>query len=124
MAEQGVVLKDESDIALLHRQSERVLAVEGHKPVGRLVEAREDAQERRLAGAGRTEQCQEFTRANVEGDILDGEAVAVALHDMFHLHIDGLVPFRGRWGEPIAFAVQRMGLVDSHVCSLLAVKRS
>jgi hypothetical protein len=32
VAEQGVVLKDQPDIALLHGQSERVLAVEGHPP--------------------------------------------------------------------------------------------
>ena len=69
MAEQGIVLKDEADIALLHGQPERVLAVEGHPPVGRLVEAGQDAQQRRLAGAGRTKQRQQLAGANVERDI-------------------------------------------------------
>ena len=49
MAEERVVLKHQPDISLLHRQLQRVLAVEQHAAEGRNVEAGENPEERRLA---------------------------------------------------------------------------
>ena len=51
MPEQRIVLEDETDIARLHRQMKRILSVKGHAAGSRLVEAGQDAQQRRLAGA-------------------------------------------------------------------------
>ena len=51
MPEQRIVLEDEPDIARLHRQMKRILAVEGHAAGGRLVESGQDAKQRRLARA-------------------------------------------------------------------------
>jgi hypothetical protein len=66
VAEERVVLEDEADVALLHRQRQGVLAAEHHAARGREIEAGEDAQQRRLAGAGRPEQRHQFAGLDVE----------------------------------------------------------
>ena len=60
VAEQRVVLEHEADIALLHGELQRVLAVEQHAAGGRHVEAGEDPEQRRLARARRPEQRHEL----------------------------------------------------------------
>ena len=49
MAEERVVLEHQTDIALLHGQLQRVLAVEQHAAEGRNVEAGENPEQRCLA---------------------------------------------------------------------------
>jgi hypothetical protein len=49
VAEQRVVLKHQPDIALLHGEPQRILAVEQHAPGGRDVEACENPEQRGLA---------------------------------------------------------------------------
>ena len=62
MTEERVALEHEPDIPLLHGELERVVAVEQDASGGRHVEAGEDAEQRRLAGAGRAEQRHELAR--------------------------------------------------------------
>ena len=63
VAEEGVVLEDEADVALLDGEAEGILAAEEDAAGGREIETGENAQERRLAGARRTEQRHQFARA-------------------------------------------------------------
>ena len=81
VAEQRVALEHEADIALLHGELERVLAVEQHAAGGRHVEAGEDAEQRRLAGAGRAEQGDELARADVERYAMQSRASCRSPHD-------------------------------------------
>lgn len=53
MAEQGVVLEHEADIAFADRARQSVGAIEEHLAFVGPFETRDDAKQRRLAGAGR-----------------------------------------------------------------------
>ena len=77
--------------------------------------------QRRLAGAGRTKQRQQLAWANVERDIANGEALAVALHHILDLHLDRLLPFRGL---PRGSAVLRcVRVVERHLVSPQFMRR-
>ena len=62
VAEQRVLLEDETDIALADAARQCVLAVETHLALVGPVQAGDDAQQRGLAGSGRTEQRNKFAR--------------------------------------------------------------
>ena len=59
-----------------------VLAVEHDAAGGRLVEAGEHAQQRRLAAAGGTEQREELALVDDQRQIVDGDEVAEPLGDV------------------------------------------
>ena len=63
---QRIVLKNHAHMAVLHRKIGRILAVEEDPAAIGRIEARDDAQQRRLAGARGSEQRDEFARLNVE----------------------------------------------------------
>jgi len=69
MLEQRVVLEHEADPPLLHGKARRVQRVKEHGAAMGRVEAGDDAQQRRLARARRTEQRDELARRNVERDV-------------------------------------------------------
>src|SRR5206468_6687842 len=56
LPEERVVLEDEADVPLADRDVGHVLAGIAHRAGVRRLEAGDDAEERRLAGAGRTEE--------------------------------------------------------------------
>ena len=71
--EQGVVLEDRVDVALVRREPRHVLALELDQARGRLLEAADHPQGRRLAAAGRAEEGEEFAVEHLEVDVVDGE---------------------------------------------------
>ncbi len=83
--EQRIILEHEADAAPAHRHGERIAAIEQHAPAARLLEPGNDAQQRRLAGAGRPEQRDQFARLDVERDVGErgGAGGAEALADGF-----------------------------------------
>ena len=77
--ERGVVLEHEPDVALLRRQVGRLDALDADRAVVGRVQASDDAQQRGLAAAARSEQCGQLTGGDREGDALQGDEVAEAL---------------------------------------------
>src|SRR5437764_719047 len=94
MREQRVVLENEADVALVCRQIGHVLAVEPDAAGVGLLEARDRAERRRLAAAGRTQHRQEFARPHIEPHLarridLAFHAMDIALGDVVDLERDG-----------------------------------
>src|SRR5262249_24416057 len=66
-----IVLEHETDLPLLEAERQRVAVIEQHVTgIGKL-EAGKNVQQRRLAGAGRAEQAEEFALANLEIDAVE-----------------------------------------------------
>ena len=79
--ERGVVLEDEADAALLRRDPGRVLAEDHDLALVRLLESRDDAEQRGLAASARAEERGQRARFDVERHVFErGEAVE-ALRD-------------------------------------------
>ncbi len=76
------MLEHEADIALADAVRQRILAVELHLAFVRPLEARDDAQQRRLARTGRTEQRDQFAGADIELDLVERGEIAEALGDV------------------------------------------
>src|SRR3569832_1060313 len=72
MAEQRVVLEHEADLALARMFVSSVLAVKCDGAAVGQLHARDDAQQRRLAAAGRTEQRHQLSGGDVEADVVEG----------------------------------------------------
>lgn len=79
--EQGVILKDETDVPLLDRESVDGFAVDDDLPGGGHFQAGNHPQHRGLAAAARPEQSHQLAFANGEGDIVNGRDVAELLRD-------------------------------------------
>ena len=92
--EEGIVLEDGIDVPVEGRDAGHVSAVEANVTLGRLLEARDHAQGRRLPRPGRAEHAEEFAVGDVEIDAVDGDHLAEALHDAFEP--DGRVRALGR----------------------------
>jgi hypothetical protein len=82
-----VALEHHRDVAVARREQRRVGAVEVHEPVGRGLEARNDAQRRRLARTGRPEQREELPRPDLQVDVAQHVRVAERLADTGQLHL-------------------------------------
>ena len=76
--EEGVVLEDDADIALVGRQMVDAGAVDQHAAAGLADEARDDAQQGGLAAAGGAEQGHDLARLDGERHAVDGDGRAVA----------------------------------------------
>ena len=87
MPEQRVALEHETDIPLLHRELQRVFAVEQHAAGRRSIEAGENAEQCGLAGAGRTEQGHKLARLNVEGNAMQGRRYPVGPDHVLDRHL-------------------------------------
>ena len=84
--EERVFLEHGVDLALVGRDVHDILAVEEDLALGGLQEAAEDAQQRRLAAAGGTEQGDELIFVNVQADALEDDLpVLKALDDILEL---------------------------------------
>ena len=76
--EEGVVLEDDADVALVGRQMVDAGAVDQHAAAGLADEAGDDAQKSGLAAAGGTEQGHDLARLDGERHAVDGDGRAVA----------------------------------------------
>ena len=86
MREERVFLEHGVDLALVGRDVHDILAVEEDLALGGLQEAAEDAQQRRLAAAGGTEQRDELVFVNIQADALEDDLpVLKALDDILEL---------------------------------------
>ena len=84
--EERVFLEYGVDLALVGRDVHDVLAVKEDLALGGLQEAAEDAQQRRFAAAGGTEQGDELIFVNVQADALEDDLpVLKALDDILEL---------------------------------------
>jgi hypothetical protein len=77
MGEQRVVLEHHPDVARLRRQVVDLLPPERHRAGVRRFEARDDAQDRRLARPGRAEQREPLARPDRQVDAVDRPHLAV-----------------------------------------------
>src|SRR5262249_55318406 len=79
MPEERVVLEDEADVPLAHRRVGHVLVgvADGARVGG--LEPGDDAEERRLAGAGRAEEREQRAARDLERHIVEGHEVPEAL---------------------------------------------
>lgn len=114
MREERVFLEYGVDLALVGRDVHDVLAVEEDLALGGLQEAAEDAQQRRLATAGGTEQGDELIFVNVQADALEDDLpVLKALDDILELDqffCSGMVPI----SFPYIDRSQNRGGVETH----------
>ena len=72
MPEERITLENETDAPLLHRRLRHVLAVQDHAARVRLLEPRDEPQDRRLAGAGGAQDRRDRARGRGERDARDG----------------------------------------------------
>ena len=85
--EEGVVLEDRVDVALVGRDAGDRLAGEQDLALGRLLEAGDHPQRRRLAAARRPEQAVERAAGDAQRHPVHGRHVAEALRDLEDLDI-------------------------------------
>jgi hypothetical protein len=93
------MLENEADVALLHGLLRRILVAEEDRASGRAFEPGDQPQQRGLAGAGRAEERDQFTRPDVEGNVFErgkaAEFLANVLDADFHGGLDLSVPAAG-----------------------------
>ncbi|MCY1353754.1 hypothetical protein D9M68_483180 [compost metagenome] len=87
VAEQGVVLEDEADVALLHRLLRGVLVTEEDRAAGRAFEPGDEAKQCRLAGAGGAKQRDQLAGADIERDVVERREAAEFLADVVNAHV-------------------------------------
>jgi hypothetical protein len=85
-----IALKHHRHVAVARFGVSHVDAIEEHPPLGRLVETRDDAQRRRLAGTRWPKQGKELARLDLEIDAVQRRNGAVSLDDILEHHLAGL----------------------------------
>ena len=95
--EQRVVLEDGVDAAPVRRDAGDRPAGEEDLALGRLLEASDHAERRRLAAARRPEQARERTARDPERHRVDGDDLAEPLRDLEQLDIRGALGQPGGW---------------------------
>ena len=85
--EQGVVLEDRVDVALVRRDAGDRPAGQEDLALGRLLEAGDHPEGRRLAAAGRAEEARERRRRDRQVHPVDRDDVAEPLRDADHLDV-------------------------------------
>ena len=83
MREQRIFLEYGVDLALVRRQAGDVLPVKDNLSVIGIEKARDDAQQRGLAAAGRAEQCDKFIFIDVQRDAVEHALAVEFLDDIF-----------------------------------------
>ena len=84
VGKQRVILKHQADVPLIRRLGGDVLAADLDRSGGRSLEARDDAEQRRLAAAARADERNEFALAHVERDVLERADLVEGLADIPH----------------------------------------
>ena len=95
VAEQGVMLEHEADMALADAAGKRIHAVELHLAVVRPVEPGDNAQQRGLARSGRAEQRQELAGVDLQIDPVQRREVAEPFADIDRGDLHGDILRRG-----------------------------
>src|SRR4030095_13529198 len=120
VGEQGIVLEDDADVALVRLAARQILAAELHGAAGRGFEARDQHQRRCLARAARAEQREELALRDVEADPVDGvDAAVVGLHETVELQIGQCqAPARGTMSastttQPAPVSLTTIGFTSS-----------
>src|SRR5262249_31332439 len=122
--EQRVVLEDHADVALVGLAARQLLAGELDDAAGRLLEAGDHHERRRLAGAARSEKRDELASRDVDADVVDGvDAPVVRLQEpvqsqVRHRRYPVTTPARGTMRastitQPAPAALTTMGLRSS-----------
>ena len=93
MLEQGIILEHETDAPLLHGQVGRVLAAKVDGAAVRRVEAGDDTQKRRLAGARWTKQSDQFARRDVDAYITQSREGAKILRHSLDSNTETVLAF-------------------------------
>src|SRR6185503_15473165 len=88
----GAGFEQRTDLVQRRRVIAVVLAVDGHVPGGRRVEAEDQAHRRRLAGAVRPEEAGHDAGLDGEGEVVDGTLVPVVLRQVACLDHRSTVP--------------------------------
>ena len=113
MREERVFLEHGVDLALVGRDVHDILAVEEDLALGGLQEAAEDAQQRRLAAAGGTEQRDKLVFVNIQADALEDDlSILKALDDI--LELDQFFLFRHGSNILSLYRSQNRGGVETH----------
>jgi hypothetical protein len=89
-----VVLEDHRDVALARVELGHVALADADAPGRRLLDARDQLQQRRLAAAGGADEHHELAVAHLEADVVNGvRAVLVGLGDPVDRYPGHLAPF-------------------------------
>ena len=80
--EERVMLEDEADVAFAQAQPGRVVVAEHHVAAVRVQQPCDDPQQRGLAGAGGAEQRDEFSRCDVQVDVVQRRDAGVVLGEL------------------------------------------
>ena len=88
MREERVRLEDGVDVALVRRPAGDGLGAEVDRALGRLLEAADHSQRRRLAATGGPEHREEAAAVDLERDLVDGDHVVEALGDPVEADVD------------------------------------
>ena len=130
VGEQRIALKHRVRRALVGREADHVLAVDQNPPRGRLLEAGDHPQGRRLAAAARAEQGEELPLADVQVEIAHRDQVAEVLAHAVEAN-RRLMPtgaIRRRWRRRSRCPVPKLGLsfASSPTAALaaLSIKRA
>ena len=105
VAEERVMLKNETDFAIANADVARVLAVKEHfAGVGRF-EARDNSEQRRFARARESQQRNQLAGLDMEADMIDRNEVAELLADVSELDTDAAT--LGATSSACAFGITR-----------------
>src|SRR4029077_14217173 len=85
VAEERVMLKNETDLAIANADVARVLAMEEHLAGVGCFEARDNSEQRRLARARQSQQRDQLAGLDMEADMIDRNEVAELLADVSKL---------------------------------------
>src|SRR5690606_22945114 len=90
----------EADVAGLGRHVGHVPALDDDAALVRVLQARDDAQQRRLAAAARSEEGRQSARGDRDADVLESDEVAEPLVDVVDLDAHDASP-AGREGQSV-----------------------
>ena len=101
--EEGVRLEDRVDVALVGRLPGDGLLAEVDRALGRLLEAADHPQRRRLAAAGRAEEREEAAPLDLEREVVDGGDLVEPLDHVVEPNVDVRVARRLKRGLVLGF---------------------
>ena len=85
--EEGVALENGVDVPLVRREPNDILIAEEDAPLGRLLEAADHPQRRRLATPRRAEQREERAAGDLDRDPVDRDRIVEALDDILETNV-------------------------------------
>src|SRR5438132_1631502 len=89
VGKESVRLEDRVDVAFVRRQGAHLAAGEVDAALGRLFEASDHPQGRRLPATGRAEEREEAAPLDLEGQTVDGDDVVESLRDVVETDVRG-----------------------------------